>query len=67
MYYEMKVCALQWTGGSTKCFSIEDKGSVSEASSRRVGGTTGSELAVGPASLVIDPLILDFGRGGWAN
>jgi hypothetical protein len=58
----------QKLGSSAKRSPIEDEGCASEASSRRVGGPSRSELmAVGPTRLIIDPLSYFPGRGGWVN
>jgi hypothetical protein len=43
-------------GGSTKCFSIENGGAVSEARSRRVGPSRSVLIGVGFTGPIIDPL-----------
>ena len=51
-------------GRSTQCFSIEDEGSASEASSRRAGGPRGEQAMDAPASLIIDPMNILGEEGG---
>ena len=48
---------VQQMGRSTQCFSIEDEGtrSMSEASSRWVGGHPEASCRLSGASLIIDP------------